>query len=72
MVDRGRVDCPVVHRKLSQLNSVVTHGGQAVTTGLPRKQHLSGLNIFLRDPGTAGGLGASWKNQKVKSQKHIK
>lgn len=62
MVDRGRVDCPVVLRKLSQLHRVVAHRGQAVTAGLPRQQDLAGMNVFLRNHGAAGGLGTSWKD----------
>lgn len=61
MVDRGRVDCPVVLRKLSELHRVVTHRGQAVAAWLPRQQNVAGLNVFLRNCGTAGGLGTSWK-----------
>lgn len=63
MVDRGRVDCPVALRKLSKLHRVVTHRGQAVTAWLPRQQNLAGLNVFLRNHGTAGGLGTSWKDR---------
>lgn len=61
MVDRGGVDCPVALWKLSELHRVVTHRRQAVTAGLPRQQDLAGLNVFLRDHGTAGGLGMSWE-----------
>lgn len=63
MVDRGRVDCPVALRKLSELHRVVTHRRQAVTAGLPRQQDLAGLNVFLRNHGTAGGLGMSWEEE---------
>lgn len=62
MVDRGRVDCPVALRKLSELHCVVTHGGQTVAAWLPRQQNLARLNVFLRNHGTAGGLGTSWKD----------
>lgn len=63
MVDRGRVDCPVALRKLSELHRVVTHRGQAVAAGLPRQQDLACLNVFLRNHGTTGGLGTSWKDR---------
>lgn len=62
MVDGGRVDGPVVLRKLSELHRVVTHWGQAVAAGLPRQQDPAGLNIFLRNHRTAGGLGTSWRD----------
>lgn len=62
MVDGGRVDCPVALRKLSELHRVVTHGGQPVAAWLPRQQNLAGLDVFLRDRWTAGGLGTSWKD----------
>lgn len=60
MVDGGRVDRPVVVRELPELHRVVAHGGQAVAAGLPRQQDLAGPDIFLRNRGTAGGLGTSW------------
>ena len=62
MVDGGGVDGPVALRKLSELHRVVTHGRQAVAAGLPRQQHLAGLDVLLRNHGTAGGLGTSWRD----------
>lgn len=65
MVDGGRVDRPVVVRKLSELHRVVAHRRQAVTAGFPRQQDLASLNVFLRNHGTAGGLGTSWKDTRM-------
>lgn len=62
MVDGGGVDRPVAVRKLPELHRVVAHRRQAVTAGLPGQQHLAGLDVLLRDGGTAGGLGTSWTN----------
>lgn len=62
MVDGGRVDRPVVLRKLPELHRVVTHWWQAVAARLPGQQNLAGLNVFLRHHGTAGGLGTSCRD----------
>lgn len=70
MVDGGRVDCPVVLWKLSELHRVVTHWRQAVAAWLPRQQHLTSLNVLLRDYGTAGGLGTSWEDRHTHTQMH--
>lgn len=62
VVDGGGVDRPVAVRKLPELHRVVAHRRQAVAAGLPGQQHLAGLDVLLRDGGTAGGLGTSWTN----------
>lgn len=59
MVDGGRVDGPVALRKLSLLHGVVTHRGQAVAARLPGQEDMTGLDVFLRNHGAAGGLGTS-------------
>lgn len=63
VVNRGRVHCPVVVRQLPQLHGVIAYRGQAVTARLPWQQHMAGLNVFLRNHGTAGGLGTNWNKQ---------
>lgn len=68
MVDRCRMDSPVVLRKLFKLHCVVTNRGQAITARLPGQQNLTGLNVLLKNRGSTGRLWTCWKNRtKIKA-----